>query len=65
MLWRSAMARAALNGSSDGRLISLLEAAFICERASFSEIELRSASTLRWTIDVVIRMLTVRRVRSG
>jgi hypothetical protein len=56
MFCRSAMAREALNGSSDGLLISLLEAAFICDFVSLSVMELRSASTFRVTIEVVMRM---------
>ena len=47
----------AWNGSSDGRLISLPEAAFFCGCVSLAATELRSASTLRWTIEVVMRVL--------
>ena len=65
-LWRSAIACAVANGSSDGREISLLEAAFICDRVSFDEMLLRSARTLRWTIEVVMRIaITGRPFRSG
>ncbi len=54
---RRPIAWEAWNGSSDGRLISLPEAAFSCERVSLAATELRSASTLRWTIEVVMRVL--------
>jgi hypothetical protein len=65
-LWRSAIACVVANGSSDGREISLPEAAFICVRVSFAEMLLRSASTLRWTIEVVIRIaITGPPFRSG
>ena len=55
-LWRSAIACAVANGSSDGRVISLPEADFICVLVSFAEMLLRSARTLRWTIEVVMRI---------
>jgi len=54
--WRRPMAWAVPNGLSDGRVISLPEEALPCVRASLSEIELRSDSTLRWTIPVVMRL---------
>ena len=63
--WRSAMARAAWYGSSDGREISLPDADFICSLLSLSETEFRSASTLRWSIEVVMRIVTARPFRCG
>src|SRR3954471_18832342 len=58
---RSASAREVLNGSSDGRVISRFDAIFCCVRVSRSETRLRSPSTLRWTMPVVMRVLTVPR----
>ena len=60
-----AIACEAWNGSSEGLVICLPDAACIWLRVSFSETELRSASTLRWTIEVVMRMLTARPSRCG
>ena len=56
IVWRRPIARAVLNGSSDGRVISLPEDALLCVRAIFSDSEFRSERTLRWIIEVVIRM---------
>ena len=56
MLDRRPIACDALNGSSEGRVISLLEAAFACVLASCEDSELRSERTLRWTMEVVMRM---------
>src|SRR3954447_20872704 len=63
-VWRRPMARAVLNGSSDGRLISLPEDALLCVLESFSESVLRSESTFLWTIEVVMR-ITGRPFRFG
>ena len=63
---RSDSARDVLNGSSDGRVISLLEAIFWCARLSRSLTRLRSARMLRWVIPVVMRVLIrARPFRSG
>ena len=56
MFDRRPIAWAALNGSSDGRVISLLEAALDCVLASALCSVLRSERTLRWTMEVVMRM---------
>ncbi len=63
-VWRRPIARAVLNGSSDGREISLPEDALLCVLASFSESELRSERTFLWTMEVVMR-ITGRPFRSG
>jgi hypothetical protein len=55
-VWRRPIARAVLNGSSEGRVISLPEDALLWVRAIFSDSALRSERTLRWIIEVVIRM---------
>ncbi len=55
-VWRRPIARAVLYGSSDGRVISLPEDALLCVRESFSDSEFRSERTLRWIIEVVMRM---------
>ena len=65
MLDRRPIACDALNGSSAGRVISLLEAALACVLASCVERELRSARTLRWTMEVVMRMAKDRPFRCG
>src|SRR3954447_26290722 len=56
MLDRRPIAWAALNGSSDGRVISFWEAALDCVLASALWSVLRSERTLRWTMEVVMRM---------
>ena len=49
-----------------GGVISLPEAAFICVLRELVEMLLRSASTLRWTIEVVMRIaITAPPFRSG
>ena len=53
---RRPIAWAVPNGLSDGRVISLPDEAFCCVLASLTEIELRSESTLSWTIPVVMRV---------
>src|SRR4051794_25586303 len=57
------MARAALYGSSEGRLICLPEAARFWVFDSFSDRSLRSERTLRWIMPVVMRMTTDRLLR--
>src|SRR3954451_9767394 len=56
MLERRPIAWAAMYGSSDGRVISFWEAALDCVLASELWSVLRSARTLRWTMEVVMRM---------
>ena len=62
---RSCSARAALNGSSDGRVISRLEESLACVRVSAPLTRLRSDSTLRCVMPVVMRVLTARPVPCG
>jgi hypothetical protein len=63
---RRAIARAVLNGSSDGRVISLLEEIFPWTLVSRSLTRLRSDRMLRWVMPVVMRVLiTGRPFRSG
>ena len=59
------IARDALNGSSDGRVISLPEATLLLGLASRSLSGAEVARTLRWTIEFVIRVLTGPPSRSG
>ncbi len=56
MFERMPIACDVLNGSSDGRVISFWEAALACVLASWDCSELRSDRTLRWTMEVVMRM---------
>ena len=66
MFWRRPIAWEVPNGLSDGRVISLPDEALLCVRASLAESELRSDSTLRCSIPVVIRVfITAPPVRSG
>ena len=54
---RSDIARDVLYGSSDGRVISLLEEIFWWTLLSRSLTRLRSARMLRWVMPVVMRVL--------